>query len=125
MPRSISGRTSAQQASGSGSCARRSAPHLDRPVADLTSIDLQRIIDAKATTTSAATANRIRAALVHFAKWCWLRGHLPEHIGAKTTKAGKEKPRDRVLSLDEVRAIYAATFDLLPVWGATYRLPDP
>jgi len=96
--------------------------HADRAIGDLTRIDLQRIIDTKAASTSAATANRIRAALIHLARWCWERGHIAEHVGAGTTRAGRETPRERVLALDEVRAIYRATFAVGPIWGAMFRV---
>jgi integrase len=96
--------------------------HAERPIGELTRLDLQRAIDAKAAEGKLGAANRIRAALVHFARWCWQRGYLPEHIGAGTTRAAKEQARDRVLTLDEVRAIYNATFDLGPLWGPLTRL---
>jgi integrase len=98
------------------------AAHAERPIGDLTRLDLQRAIDAKAAEGKLGAANRIRAALVHFAGWCWQRGYLPEHVGAGTTRATRERPRDRVLSLDEVRAIHNATFDLGPLWGPLTRL---
>ncbi|MBK0398531.1 tyrosine-type recombinase/integrase [Limibaculum sp. M0105] len=98
------------------------APHLARPIDDLDRVDLQAAIDAKAAEGRLGAANRIRAALVHFSRWCFERGHLPEHIGAGTARAAKEKPRERVLSLDEIRQVYGATFELGPIWGALFRL---
>ena len=98
------------------------ALHLTRPIGDLARTDLQAAIDAKAAEGRLGAANRIRAALVHFTKWCWQRGHLSEHIGAGTTHAFKEAPRDRVLSVEEIRAVYEATFGLGPLWGPLFRL---
>ncbi len=98
------------------------AINLQRPIGDLTRTDLQDAIDAKAAEGRLGAANRIRAALVHFSKWCWHRSHLKEHIGAGTTPAAKESPRDRVLSLGEIRHIYGATFKLGPLWGPLFRL---
>lgn len=89
--------------------------HLSQPIGELMQTDLQRAIDDKAAEGRLGAANRIRAALVHFAKWCWQRGHLREHIGAGTTRATRETPRDRVLSLDEVRQVYNATHQLGPL----------
>lgn len=98
------------------------APHLDQSVGDLSRIDLQRAVDRKADTGARAYANRIRAALVAFANWCFIRGYIKEPIGAGIAKATRETARDRVLSLDEVRAIWHATFDMGPVWGPFFRL---
>lgn len=96
--------------------------HLGRPIGDLSRTDLQAIIDGKAAEGRLGAANRIRAALGHFAKWCWQRGHLLEHIGAGTTRAAKERPRDRVLSIAEIRRIFAATYQLGTLWGPLFRL---
>ncbi len=98
------------------------AAHLGRPIGDLTRLDLQRAVDCKSAEGRLGAANRIRAAPVHFAKWCWQRGYIAEHVGAGTTRARRETPRDRVLSLDEVRAVYAGTFELGPLWGPLFRL---
>jgi integrase len=98
------------------------AKHLDRPIGELTRGDIQQAIDAKASEGRKVAANRIRAALVAFANWCWQRGHTSEHIGDGTTRAAKEAPRERVLTLDEVRQVYAASYDLGPLWGPLYRL---
>jgi integrase len=98
------------------------AGHLERPIGELARTDIQRAIDGKAAEGRLVAANRIRAALVHFSKWCWQRGHLPEHIGERTTRATKETPRDRVLSVKEVRQVYKATYELGPFWGPLYRL---
>ncbi len=62
------------------------------------------------------------AALGAFARWAWERGHLPEHIGAGTKRAAKEKPRERVLSLDEVRAVWQATHAMGDLWGPFLRI---
>jgi hypothetical protein len=51
------------------------AGHLERPIGALTRIDLQRAIDSKAADGRLGAANRIRAALIPFAKWCWHRAH--------------------------------------------------
>lgn len=98
------------------------AEHHERPIGELSRSDLQKAIDDKAAEGRLIAANRIRSALVHFAKWCWQRGHLAEHIGASTTPATKEAPRERVLSLDEIRTVYRATFQLGALWGPLFRL---
>ena len=57
-----------------------------------------------------------------FCRWAWERGHLPEHIGAGTKRAAKEKPRERVLSLGEVRAVWQATDVMGDLWGPFLRI---
>lgn len=98
------------------------AKHLDKSIKELTRKDLQEAIDAKAQQGRKAYANRIRAALVAFAKWAWVRGYLEEHIGAGIAKATKETARERVLSVSEVQLIWAAAYDLGELWGPLIRL---
>jgi integrase len=96
--------------------------HLSKPIANLQRHDLQAAIDAKASEGKLGAANRIRAALIAFCRWAWERGHLPEHIGAGTKRAAKEKPRERVLSLREVRAVWQATHEMGDLWGPFLRI---
>ncbi len=98
------------------------AGHLLKPIAKLQRADIQAAVDAKAATGRLGAANRIRSALVAFCRWAWERGHLPDHIGAGTKRATKEKPRERVLSLAEVRAIWQATYELPKLWGPPLRI---
>ncbi|WP_375258617.1 tyrosine-type recombinase/integrase, partial [Citreimonas sp.] len=96
--------------------------YLDKPVTALSRPILQKAIDEKAAGGAKIQANRIKAALSHFAKFLWERGYLSEHIGANLSKAVKEHARDRVPSIAEVRAIYSATFDMGDLWGPLFRL---
>jgi integrase len=98
------------------------ADHLSKPIGGLQRHDLQAAIDAKAFEGKLGAANRIRAALIAFARWAWERGHLPEHIGAGTKRAAKEKPRERVLSLGELRAVWQATHVMGDLWGPFLRI---
>nr|WP_253285896.1 MULTISPECIES: tyrosine-type recombinase/integrase [unclassified Ruegeria] len=67
-------------------------------------------------------ANRIRAALKHFARWAWRREYLDQDIGDRLERATKEQIRERVLSLDEIRAIWRKTHELGDLWGPPVRL---
>ena len=96
--------------------------HMDSAVSDLTRADLQAVIDAKAKSGAPIMANRVKAALSAFTKWAWRRGYTETDIGAGLDKAVSEKPRDVVLSVEDVRAIWAATYDLGGVWGPLFRL---
>jgi integrase len=96
--------------------------HMQRPVSELTRADLQAAIDAKAAKAPVA-ANRLKAALSHFANWTRKRGYITEAIGVDLDKVTKERPRERVLSLDELGAIWKATFLLAdPAYGAFVRV---
>jgi integrase len=97
--------------------------HARRPVSELTRADLQAVIDAKAASGAKVAANRLKAALSHFANWARKRSYISEAIGADLDKATKERPRERVLSLDELGAIWKATFLLTdPAYGAFVRV---
>lgn len=96
--------------------------HLDVSVSELTRKDLQVAVDEKARSGRKPYANRIRAALVAFANWCFQRGYVLTHIGSGVAKATRERARDRVLSLAEVRLIWDASRDMGPVWGPLFRL---
>ena len=95
---------------------------LDRPIADLSRATLQDAIDAKIEAGRLVYANRIRAYLRAFTKWAYGREYLTADVGQRIDAAGKEAPRDRVLNLEEVRAVYQATFELGSIWGPIVRL---
>lgn len=97
-------------------------PKLALPVTELSHKDLQRAVDDKLMDGRHVYANRVRAALVAFSKWAWVRGYLPEHVGLRVPKPTKESARERVLSLKEVRAIFEASLGLGALWGPVVRL---
>jgi integrase len=98
------------------------APHATKPIGALTRFDMQAAIDAKAKEGRVGAANRIRAALTHFSRWCWERGYLAEHIAAGSTRAARETARERLLELDEVRLIYNHAGTLGLFWPELVRL---
>ncbi|ACM02186.1 tyrosine-type recombinase/integrase [Cereibacter sphaeroides] len=98
------------------------APHMDQPVRELRRADLQAAIDRKAAAGALIQANRTKAALSKFAKFAWQRGYTDDHIGLGLEKAVQEQPRDRVMSLEEVRAVYDATFQMGSLWGPLVRM---
>lgn len=96
--------------------------HIRLPIGDLTRGDLQHEIDSKAKEGKTVAANRLRAAFKAFATWAHGRNYIETDIGQGLTKAGKEAARERVLSVEEVRAIWSATFELGDIWGPVFRL---
>ncbi|MDA5094229.1 tyrosine-type recombinase/integrase [Aliiroseovarius sp. KMU-50] len=95
---------------------------LNLPISELTHSDLQAAIDEKLLAGRKVFANRIRAALVAFTSWAWMRGYLDDHIGLRLAKPTKESARERVLNLEEVQAIYRTSYELGPLWGPLMRL---
>ncbi|PWE33427.1 hypothetical protein DDZ14_04290 [Maritimibacter sp. 55A14] len=97
-------------------------PHLNRAITDLTRADLQAAIDAHASAGRIVYANRTRAYLRTFTGWASRRDYIQGDIGFALEGAGREMPRDRVLSLSEIQAIFTATFELGPLFGPLFRL---
>jgi integrase len=96
---------------------------LDDPLNKVERRHLQEFIDKVAGKGTKVLANRYKAAISAFTSFAWKRGYIDHNIGAGLAKApGKEKSRDRVLSLNEVRAIYDAAGLLSPLWTPIIRL---
>lgn len=98
------------------------AKHLDRGIAELTRADLQAAIDAHAGAGRTVYANRTRAYLRTFTSWAARRDYTQGDIGFALEGAGREDPRDRVLSIPEIKLIYQATYDIGPLFGPLFRL---
>lgn len=96
---------------------------LDDPMNKVERRHLQEFIDKVAGKGTKVLANRYKAAISAFTSFAWKRGYIDHNIGAGLAKApGKEKPRDRLLTLTEVRAIYDAAGLLSPLWTPIIRL---
>lgn len=98
------------------------ARHLNQPISSVTRQQLQVFIDGVSDRGAKVLANRYKAALSAFAGFAWRRGYTEHNIGAGLSNATREKPRDRVLTLEEVRSIYDATEFLSPLWRPLIRL---
>lgn len=92
------------------------------PIAQVSRRDIQAAIDTKAKSGARPYANRIRAALLAFFNWAFVRGYLEEPVAIGIARATKEISRDRVLDLTEVRQVYSATFQMGSVWGPFFRV---
>lgn len=95
---------------------------LERPVSSLTPADCQRAIDEKTAAGKKTMANRLRSHLRHFTGWAARRGYIPEDIGLAIDRPAREKPRELVLSISQVRTIYETADMLGPVWGNIVKL---
>lgn len=98
------------------------SPYLDDRLETLTRANLQAIVDGKAKSGASVQANRFAAYLSKFSKFAWQRGYIDQHIGQGLEKPTKEKPRDRVLSLEEMRLIQRASYHCGPLWGPLLRM---
>ena len=78
------------------------------PLDNIVRSDLVRLIDRVGENTP-TTANRALSLLHKFFRWCVGRSHIEINPAAGIPKVIKEKPRARILSLSEMRAIYKAT----------------
>lgn len=96
--------------------------HLSEPFPSLTRSILQKAIDDKAKEGRLIMANRVRAALKALTRWAWRREYIDQDPGGRLEQATKERIRDRVLSLDEVREIWAKSFNMGDLWGPIVRL---
>ena len=96
--------------------------YYNTPISELSRSDLQSLIDAKQSEGKIFMANRIRAALRAFVGWAYKRGHIPHDIGIILQNAGKEKSRERTPSLDQVKTIWGASFNMGDLWGPYVRL---
>ena len=94
----------------------------DQRIIEITRAHLQAIVDGKAAEGKMVMANRIRAAFTAFFGWAEKRGHIETNPAERVQKAGKEKPRTRTPTIEEIREIWDATFELGPLWGAYFRL---
>lgn len=98
------------------------APLSNLRINELTRADIQQIVDAKAAEGKITMANRLRSAICAFTSWSFQRDYLAVDPGAKVQKAGGENPRTRVPSINEVREIWDASYQLGNLWGPYVRL---
>jgi integrase len=82
------------------------------PVTAISQRNVADLLDRIAVESGAVTANRARASLSALFRWCIEKGIvLPAGNVVGNTKKRKEITRDRVLSRDELKAIWAACGD--------------
>jgi integrase len=87
---------------------------LDMPVGQCSKSDLARIVDRKAR-TAPIQANRLVACLKPFWRWCTARGHSAVNIAA-------DLARERVLTDNELGAVWSAAGEMGDLWSPYFRL---
>ncbi|HEX9791193.1 MAG TPA: integrase family protein, partial [Kiloniellales bacterium] len=92
----------------------------DRPLRSIARRDVIALLDDIADRPAPIMANRTLAAVRKLFNWALSRDILDASPVTKVTGPGKETRRDRVLSEDEVRAIWNAATEY--PWGAFVRL---
>jgi len=92
------------------------------PVASITKRDINRLIDTIVDQGSPVAANRVLAFTKRFFSWCKERDIL-ELSPAETIKPpSREKIRDRVLTLSEIKSIWIACNQIGYPWGPIFQL---
>jgi integrase len=81
----------------------------DRPVASLTRADLVKVIDELARNSGKTAADRAKASMSAFMAWCLERQIIHASPIAGISRRATSGPRERVLTEDELVAIWKAT----------------
>ena len=92
------------------------------PVASITKRDVNRLIDKIVNEGSPVAANRVLAFTKRFFSWCKERDILELSPAEAIRPPSKEKIRDRVLNLDEIKNIWAACDQMGYPWGPIFQL---
>jgi integrase len=99
---------------------RNWAPFHARPISSVTKGEVALRLQEIKRDCGPVAANRSRATLRHLFRWCVAHDILENNVVALTEKPHQtERPRDRVLTLEELRAIWAAAEG---TFGAMLRL---
>ncbi|MCF8512688.1 MAG: integrase arm-type DNA-binding domain-containing protein [Rhodobacteraceae bacterium] len=93
----------------------------DRRVQEITRRDVIELLDAVVDRGHPIAANRLRAHLSVFFKWCRGRDIIKESPVEGTPKPANENPRDRVLTDAEIRRFWQACEKIGPPFGLLYR----
>ena len=92
------------------------------PVAFITKRDVNRLIDNIVDAGSPVAANRVLAFTKRFFSWCKERDILELSPAEAIRPPSKEKIRDRVLTLDEIKSIWIACDQIGYPWGPIFQL---
>jgi integrase len=92
------------------------------PVASITKRDVNRLIDKIVDAGSPIAANRVLAFTKRFFSWCRERDILELSPAEAIRPPSKEKTRDRVLTLEEMKKFWVACDQISYPWGPIFQL---
>ena len=92
------------------------------PVASITKRDVNRLIDKIVDAGSPIAANRVLAFTKRFFSWCRGRDILELSPAEAIRPPSKEKTRDRVLTLEEMKKFWVACNQIGYPWGPIFQL---
>jgi integrase len=92
------------------------------PVASITKRDVNRLIDKIVDSGSPIAANRVLAFTKRFFSWCKERDILELSPAEAIRAPSKEKTRDRVLTLEEMKKFWVACDQIGYPWGPIFQL---
>jgi len=92
------------------------------PVGSIQKRDLIRMIDKILDDGSPVAANRVLAFTKRFFSWCRERDILEQSPAETIKPPSKEKVRDRVLNIDEIKSIWSASTQIGYPWGPIFQL---
>lgn len=88
----------------------------------ITKNDINKIVDGIMDSGTGVQANRLLAYLRRFFNWCVERDYLKSNPTTGIPKPFKERSRDRVLSAEEIQAVYDASSQLGYPFGPLFQL---
>ena len=93
-----------------------------RPLADITRADVHQLLDQLAARGLTVGVNRIQALITRVFSVALDRGYVPAHPAMRIEKRFKERPRDVVLSDEQLRALWVALDDAEPTAADAIRV---
>jgi integrase len=94
----------------------------DRPVADIKRREVRELLDRLVADGTEVKANRVLACARKIWNWGISKDRVESNPCHGISRPGKEQERDRVLSEDEIRAIWNALDKEKPIMATTFRL---
>ena len=94
----------------------------NKEITKLNKADILKIIDGIMDRGAPVLANRVLQYISKFLKWCVGRGYLENNPALNIPKPAKESSRERVLSLEEIRAIFMASDRLGAIQAAFIKV---
>ncbi|MDI9848900.1 integrase arm-type DNA-binding domain-containing protein [Rhodoblastus sp. 17X3] len=101
---------------------RKFASLEDRPIAEITRADVVKVLDQVATNGAPTGANHAMAVIKKLFAWALDRGVIENHPIAGMKAPAKSRSRDRILTDDEIKGLWAATADIGFPFGPAYQL---